>query len=354
MSSALSVCHINLARGFRGGERQTELLIQNLALLGVKQCLVIRDHSPLYEHLKDTPNLEIIKLRKVLDLRFNGHLKVGSRFDFLQAHEARATHWDFLHHLIYKTPFVTTRRVPESVRDNTFNRQIYSKASAVVAISNAIAHTLEQQFKRPIETIPSACAHFLVDKEKAQAIKLKFKDNFVIGHIGALVDRHKGQSVILKAVASLVDKIPNLKVVFLGSGSDEALLKEQASKLNLEDKVVFTGFVNNVVDYIGSFDVFAYPSNYEGLGSVLLDVMEQKVPIIATNVDGIPDLIKDGKTGILIEKQDDRALAQGILKLKEDQDFKVKLIENAFLLAKDLSPENMAKAYLKLYQKLKP
>lgn len=352
--SDLKICHVNLARGFRGGERQTELLIQNLSAFGVKQMLLVRKGSPLAEHLNGTPNLTIITLKKILDLRFSGHLKLGRWADIVQAHEARAAQWAYLHFLSYKTPFVTTRRVPEPVRNNAFNRSIYTKAAAVVAISQAIGKTLEEQFKREITAIPSACAHFAVNHKVSEKIKERFKDDFVIGHAGALVDRHKGQTVILKAASLLKDKIPNLKVVLLGSGpsEEEQLIRNKAAELNLEDKVIFEGFVNNVGDYMASFDVFAYPSNYEGLGSVLLDVMEQGVPIAASNVDGIPDIVENGKSGVLIEKQDAQGLAAAILKIKEDSAFRQKIISGAIEVAKAHSPEQMAKSYLSLYESL--
>ena len=145
-------------------------------------------------------------------------------------------------------------------------------------------------------------------------------------------------------------EIPNLKVVFLGSGIDLEKFKDQGK--NLGDTLVFEGFVSNVVDYIKSFDVFAYPSNYEGLGSVLLDVMEQGVPVVATAVDGIPDIVKDHDSGLLIEKGDFKALADAVLQIKNDTSLKESLTQGALHMAKAHSPELMAASYLALYKKI--
>ena len=346
----LTVGHVNLARGFRGGERQTELLIAALAQKGVKQYLLCRSNSPLIDHLQGTPLLEIVPLEKVIDLRFNGHKFLADKCDVIQAHEARATQWAFVHHLLYKTPYVSTRRVPEQVRDNVLNRAIYAKAAAIVAISSAIADQLKAQFKRDIALIPSSCAHFEPDEKKSAQIKDRFAGNFVVGHIGALVDRHKGQSTLIEAAKLLKDKIPNLKVVFLGSGADLDNFKQQGA--DIADTLVFEGFVPNVADYIKSFDVFAYPSNYEGLGSVLLDVMEQKVPVIASAVDGIVDIVIDRKTGLLIKARDAQGLANAILEYKENQALRDSILENAFALALEHSPKVMAESYFKLYSNL--
>ena len=352
MTALPVVGHVNLARGFRGGERQTELLIQELSALGLKQQLICREGSPLAEHLQGTPNLTIHALVKKLDLRLNGHRFLKGECDILQAHEARACQWVYLHHLRYGTPYVTTRRVPEKIRDNLLNRAIYSHAAALVAISNSIAAYLQDTFKREVVTIPSACAHFEPQPEVAAALREEFKDGFVIGHVGALVDRHKGQSVILRAAALLKEDIPNLKLLFLGKGEDENLFREQARSLAIEDRLILRGFVSNVVDYLSAFDVFAFPSNFEGLGSVLLDVMEQGVPIVATRVDGIPDIVKDGESGVLIDRQDAGALAQAILRIRKDKAFREKLIAGGHRVAREHSPENMAQAYLRLYQGL--
>ena len=144
--------------------------------------------------------------------------------------------------------------------------------------------------------------------------------------------------------------ISKIKVVFLGSGIDREKCKEQGK--NLGDALVFEGFVSNVADYIKSFDVFAYPSNYEGLGSVLLDVMEQGIPVVATAVDGNPDIVKDHDSGLLIEKGDDKALADAVLQIKNNASLKEKLIQCALDMAKAHSPELMAASYLALYIKL--
>ena len=154
----LTVGHVNLARGFRGGERQTELLIACLSRLGVKQYLVCRAGSPLAEHLDGTPDLEIIELRKRIDLRFNGHKYLADKCDVIQAHEARATQWAFVHYLLYKTPYATTRRVPESVRDNVLNRAIYAKAAAVVEPISCAMHGVDL-----LETYPYQKALVLGD-----------------------------------------------------------------------------------------------------------------------------------------------------------------------------------------------
>lgn len=346
------VAHVNLARGFRGGERQTELLIQKLSEMGLKQIFICRKESPLVDHLKDVKDLEIITLSKVLDFRVCGHRVLGKRCDLIQAHETRAVHWAFIHHLLYGVPYVFTRRVPELVRNNFLNKKMYASAASVVAISKSIAVYLEQQFNLNVEIIPSSCAHFNLNKNAIENLKSKYKNYYVIGQVGALVDKHKGQSVLIEAARILKEKIPNLKVLFLGDGEDKDKLESLARDLINEKIVEFVGFVKNVGDYINIMDVFAYPSNYEGLGSVLLDVMEQGVPIVASAVDGIPDIVKQGKTGLLIQRGNAFELSDAIMNIKQSARLREEFIINSKIMAKEHSPEHMAESYIKLYERI--
>lgn len=344
-----SIGHINLSNGFRGGERQTELLIIHLAKLGVIQKLLCRKGSPLALHLKNTENLSIIELTKFIDFRLNGHKELSS-CDIIQAHEARAAQWAYLHHLIYKTPYIIVRRVTEKIRKNFFNKRIYSCASEIVAISTSVKKNINQNFFISSRLTPDFCAHLVKNNDTVRLLKQKFSDRFVVGHIGALVDAHKGQSTLINAARILKNHIPNLLVLFIGDGPDRQKL-EFLSK-DISENVSFIGFVENIADYINVMDVFAFPSNYEGLGSTLLDVMEAGVPSVASNVDGIPDIARHMNNSLLIEKGNFHQLAEAIIRLKENEELRKQIVAEGRKTAETHSPESIAKKYLSLYKSI--
>lgn len=346
----ITVAHVNLAKGFRGGERQTELLISHLASFGVKQILLCRQGSVLVEHLKSINELEIIELKKRVDIRFSGHLLLGKKCDIVQAHEARAAQWAFIHYLMYGVPYVVTRRVPEAVRNNFFNRMIYRKSIRVVAISKSIAEYLKREFNIEVEVIADSSANFEIDLQFVSDLKRKYSNCYIIGHAGALVDKHKGQSTLIKAVNLIRERIPNVKIFFLGKGQDEEKLKSLSKDLIDQNIIVFHGFVENIGDYIAVMDVFAYPSNYEGLGSVLLDVMAQGVPIVASDVDGIPDIVKDGYSGLLVQKGDSTELAEAIIKIASSRQLREQLICGGKQVANEHNPQHIAALYADLYE----
>ncbi len=337
------ICHVNFAKGFRGGERQTELLINELAEKGIKQRVIVRDDSPLKERLKNTQNLNIVTISKPYSLNL-GKVKGCS---IVHAHETKAAQFAYLSWVVYKIPYFITRRVNFVPKDNFFNRQMYSKAQKVFAISTSVKKNLKTVFQNmEIEIIPSVHSN-LKTTESLELLKQKYKDCFVVGHIGALVAKDKGQNYIID-VAEKLKNNKKLKFVFVGDGKDAVFLKLKTKKYSLEN-VVFEGFRDNIGDYLSLFDIFLFPSLNEGLGSVLLDAMYFKRPIIATKVGGIPDIIKDGYNGILINPYNSNEISDAVMKLYNDPILRKKLSENAKMESRKFSMQNMVDEYIKNY-----
>lgn len=342
-----SVMHVNLASGFRGGERQTLLLIDAIAQLypELTQYLVCKPHSPLIEK---TQHLAIQYVK--VNHQFSGHF-FSPKVDIVHAHDAKAVHWAWLHHQVTKTPYILTRRVPQSVKKTGLKSKTYRQASALVAISKAIQQEISYPSWPEVQLIPSAKAHMHVNSAEVQRIQqaMSTEGQIIIGHAGALVDKHKGQSILIEAAKKLNQQYPNLHFWFLGEGEDRQYFEQQASELT---NVHFLGFKNNIADYIHCMNIFAFPSRNEGLGSTLLDVMDLKVPIVAAAVDGIPDIIQHEKTGLLVHANDANALAQAIARLLDDERLIQRLVDNGKQESERYSPERMAKDYVQLYQKL--
>ena len=204
-----TIMHVNLAKGFRGGERQTELLIKELAKHDLKQYLVCRDNSPLREHLNAVSNLEFITANHQL----MGHFAVHQKIDMIHAHEAKAVHWAWIENRLRGTPYILTRRVPQQIKQNLFSKLCYKHASQAVAISSPIASYLAGLQLAPVTTIPSALAHLPHNPDVIKEIKKQYQDKFLIGHAGALVDKHKGQREIIKAATLLENKVPNIHFI---------------------------------------------------------------------------------------------------------------------------------------------
>lgn len=344
----LHIRHVNLARGFRGGERQTLLLIEALARRsdeqgGVEQSLVCRRDSPMRERLE---GIDITLVDA--DHAFAGHTQ-RPRASLTHAHEAKAVHWAWLERRLRGTPYLLTRRVPQPVKDKPFNRLTYRGASAAVAISSVIEAHLRERNWCPVTRIPSVLSAQPSDPDRVAALRERFAGRRVIGHIGALVDRHKGQRILLEAARRLRTTHPEACFLMLGEGEDEAALKAESANL---DNVIWEGFQSNVGDYLEIMTLFAFPSRNEGLGSTLLDAMDHDVPIVASDVDGIPDLIENDISGLLVPPDDPIALAKALQALLDDPSRRRTLAEAARRRLAQFTPDAMAKAYLELYRQI--
>jgi glycosyltransferase involved in cell wall biosynthesis len=167
-----------------------------------------------------------------------------------------------------------------------------------------------------------------------------------VGHVGALDNDQKGQIYVIAVARELEASHPDLHFMLVGGGEDEVMLKNAAAGLS---NVTFTGFVDNVGDYLASFDVFVLPSNREGIGSILFDAMDRALPVVASRVGGVPDIVHDGENGILIEAGRTDQLRDGILALRNDPARRRVLGENGRELAKEYTASAMARKYLKIY-----
>jgi glycosyltransferase involved in cell wall biosynthesis len=340
------ILHANFAKGFRGGERQTQLLIEQLAQLGYKQKLLVRNASELIHRCKNIQNLQIIEISKP----YIFHLKHIKDATILHAHETKALQFAYFANKLTHIPYIVTRRVGNNIKDNFLNTRMYTNAKKSVALSRAIEKEILQIAPNAATAIiPDAFTDAKVNATLSAKIKNRFKDKYLIGNIGAL-DGHKGQSFLLEAARNLEKTHPQMHFIFVGSGQDEEKLKAQAKGLQ---NITFEGFVNNVNDYINAFDLFVFPSQNEGLGSILLDVMGLNIPIIASNVGGIPDIVQNQKNGLLIEPQNAKEIEEKIIMLYKDKKFAKQLAENAKKDIKNYSPRNMVLKYQKIYEVIK-
>ncbi len=346
MNSAPLICHINLARGYRGGERQTELLVRALAEMGYNQRLIARKGEPLIKSLDDIPNVDLVGISKPFLLKVNQCRGA----DIIQVHEAKAGHLACLAHSIYGMPYVIARRVDKPPRPSLLNRRLYRNAAAVVAVSAAIASIVEDTFSSLSATvIPDAHSGLPVDSDLVKNIKKRFEGKFLIGHAGALVDRHKGQLTLVEAMHQLAERHSDIHLLLLGEGEDEARIQQAAKSLST---VHLEGFTQKLGSYLQALDLFVYPSRFEGLGSVMLDAMHAGLPVIASRVGGIPEIIEHESNGLLVPAGDAKALFAAISRLRVTDELRERLSQTARKNADDYAPEVMANRYLTLYEKI--
>ena len=197
------------------------------------------------------------------------------------------------------------------------------------------------------------------DKELLKKFRRKFAsdDLKIILFLGRLVER-KGVEYLIKAIPKI--KATQVHVIIAGGGWLMNNLKELVTSLGLDNKVSFFGPPTN--EDLGHLhdisDVFVVPSivdsmgETEGLGLVIPEAMESGLPVIATEVGGIVDVVKNNENGILINQKDSDAIAEAVDKILSNKDFADKLIQNSKKTVNEFLPSLIAKKHLKVFQEI--
>lgn len=150
------------------------------------------------------------------------------------------------------------------------------------------------------------------------------EEHFVIGTVSRL-EEQKGHNYLIDAVKKLKDSIPNLKVLIVGSGTLELHLKKRVEDEGLKDYIDFLGPRRNIPDLLRSFDVFVFPSLWEGLPVALLEALACSLPAIVTPVGGVGEIIEDGINGIFVPPRDSDSLEKAVLALYNDRELRGRL-----------------------------
>lgn len=153
------------------------------------------------------------------------------------------------------------------------------------------------------------------------------QDSNVIGVVGRLVPI-KGHKYLVSAAKRIIREFRNTVFVFVGDGYLRSRLERQAESIGVRKNIIFTGWRKDAVEILDLFDILVLPSLNEGMGKVLVEGMALGKPIVASNVGGIIDLVRNGENGILIPPGDSDALGEAILQLLKDKNLSEKLGKN--------------------------
>ena len=172
-------------------------------------------------------------------------------------------------------------------------------------------------------------------------------DSIDIVHVGRFTDvkNHRG---LIEAFNLLHDKYPKCRLSLLGDGELKAEIEKEVLNRQLNNSVEFMGVQSNVYPILSNADIFVLPSKVEGIPITLIEAMGTGLPIVATNVGGIPDMLKNEESALLTDVEPEK-IANALERLSRDVGLRKKLGENAKKQAYKFSSEKMAEEYLKIY-----
>lgn len=146
------------------------------------------------------------------------------------------------------------------------------------------------------------------------------KKNFPIIGMVAAFNQFKAQEALIHAAHKILEKFPLAEFILVGCGKTEKKISELINNLGLNAQFKMPGFVRDIRPILGQLDVFTLTTHSEGLPVSVLEAMSMGIPVVASNVGGIPELIEDGKTGVLIESNNSEKLSSAIIEILENPD----------------------------------
>ncbi len=169
--------------------------------------------------------------------------------------------------------------------------------------------------------------NFIITREKLNIPK----DAYIIGTIGRL-SKQKAPDTFIESAKRIKEKIPNAYFMLVGDGEDYVEIMKLIDKYNMKNDILITGWVDNPMEYLQIFDQAMLLSRWEGFGLVLAEYMIAKKPIIATNVDAIPNIIIDGYNGLVVEKDNIDAIVNASIEINNNIKLSEKLVDNGYKL----------------------
>ncbi|HKQ73384.1 MAG TPA: glycosyltransferase family 4 protein [Blastocatellia bacterium] len=338
----LQVCS---AESLGGGERHVIDLTRAMIERGHQLHLAVRRDSPLIDALDGYPiHWYELGLRNALDvISAQGIAQVirKNRIDVLHAHLARDYTFcgiaaRIAARLGNPVGFFITRHHFNPINSNPIYAWTIGEARALIAVSHSVRETLVESFPDftdRIVTIPnwidaSGCGN--LTREEARA-RLGVTRRLVVGVVGQITQL-KRQDLFIKAAAHLIkDRYWNdaeFLIVGEASQDDESYLsqlREMANKLSISNQVRFTGYVDDLPALLTGFDIIAAPSDNEAFSLALVEAMASGCAVVATRVGGMAEIVEDGITGLLVERDNSWALIAALSRLLTDKRLREKI-----------------------------
>ncbi|MBS3818154.1 glycosyltransferase family 4 protein [bacterium] len=360
----MSLFQIDSGKEWRGGQRQSYFLAKELIREGYDLLFVVQPESPLHEkssqaHLPVFP-LNISHEFDVFSVLRLAFLMRGKNCQLVHFHDAHSVAVGSAAASLAKVPLrINSRRVDFPLNKNFFSRFKYGENNldVTLAVSEGVKDVLIRGGMDPqrVEVIPDGI-DFTPFEEVSSSHYLhrefSFSQNdYLVGIVAHLAD-HKGHKYLIKATEILKEKVPRVKVIVVGEGPLKMKLDRQVKETRLEDMVFFLGFREDIPQILASLDLFVLSSYLEGMGSTLLDAMASRLPIVATRVGGIPEVVTHEQTGLLVPPRDPQALASAILRLYQDRSLASRLGKKGYeVVHQKFSAQAMARKIIDLYKR---
>lgn len=201
------------------------------------------------------------------------------------------------------------------------------------------------KLKGKIHVIPNANR---ITPEQRHRAMTRQRENRIV-YVGRLED-FKGVDVLIDAFCKVMGNHKDYRLDIYGDGRDRECLQQKVKSLGMAESVIFHGRVQDVPSNIGSARLLVLPSYIEGMPNVLIEAVGLGLPVVATDVCGVRDIVEDGKNGIVVPIHDEKALAQAMLKIIEDERLAAEMSEYTGKILPRFDQENIMALWQKLLE----
>ncbi|GAB4552236.1 MAG: glycosyltransferase [Anaerolineae bacterium] len=356
--------------GVAGTENHLLTLLPSLKARGLAPSLLVLTEpaKPLDDYVAHLNQLGIpaaqMEIRRDVDLPLMGRLAA-----YIRSSGAEAVHTHLIHADWHGIPAARRAGIKHIYtsghNDDQFRYKLpirliqaylWRRINAGIAISEAV-----RQFMLKVEFAPPRKVHTVHYGYQPQPFDPSLRENFrrelnlpldapVFGSVCRLIEQ-KGLPYALQSFAAIADEFPHAYYVLIGDGLLREALQTQAAALGIADRIRFAGWRADAAARMVAFDVFLMPSLWEGFGLVMLEAMAARLPIIASKVSALPEIVQDGVTGLLAPPRDVDRLAAHMRYLLRDRQAAQRMGQaGEARLKAEFSVDKMADRTLAVYQ----
>jgi len=360
LARKLKILYVDTEQIWRGGQDQLFGLMTGLRERGHQICLAAPGESPLRKRTSEK-GIETFPFSQVSEASISGFFQLkrilqGRQFDIIHFNTPRSQLWGGIAGKLSGHVVVCSRRVNFPLKSKLSAWKYNFLLDAVITVSTSISRTLT------LSGVRAELIHVVYEGvdlawlDSLEPATLPFERTGPVVGIVAHLSQEKGHPVLLKAASALKSHFPSARYVIVGGGSLRDRLEEFCREKGIGEQVYFTGFRADAEALMKRFDVFCLPSLSEGLSSAILAAMATRLPVVATDVGGIPELVDSGVTGYLVPPGDSVALAQALRHLFDDPQLGRRMgeagrnkVERQFTIERKL--EETERVYLELLER---
>jgi glycosyltransferase involved in cell wall biosynthesis len=262
-----------------------------------------------------------------------------------------------LFYKLYKKPYIVYTRGDDVYSKwgpgEILTRKILKNSASNLTLTEDMKKEMKKLFKTTVKVIPNGISldgFNAISKDKARS-SLKIPDGVKVILFVGRFHPIKGLKYLVEAASIIKKQGHDFRLILVGDGEERKIIEDRAEMLGLKDNIMITGKVpfEKVQEYMVASDVFVLPSISEGFPNVILEAMAARLPIIATNIGGLSEIMQDGVNGYLVEPKNSGQIADKISYLIQNESVMLKMSENNKLRSREYSWDGVAKSLEDVY-----